>query len=64
MRQTGRVAQELSSLVDKRIKERQEAVFTAVRSLSAEEFAKLGQIDVDWPPAREPIQPGERTVAR
>lgn len=56
VRQTGRLALELSSLVDKRIKERQEAVFAAARKLSAEDFAKLDPIDVDWSPAREPAQ--------
>ncbi|HEY4460800.1 MAG TPA: hypothetical protein VGN81_41250 [Pseudonocardiaceae bacterium] len=56
VRQTGRLALELSSLVDKRIKERQEAVFAAARKLSTEDFAKLDLIDVDWSPAREPVK--------
>jgi hypothetical protein len=54
VRQSGRLAFELSSLVDKRIKERQEAVFAAARKLSAAEFDKLDPIDVDWSPAKEP----------
>lgn len=54
VRQTGRLAFELSSLVDKRIKQRQEAVFAAARKLSAAEFDKLDPIDVDWSPAQEP----------
>ncbi|HEX4226497.1 MAG TPA: hypothetical protein VHZ97_29305 [Pseudonocardiaceae bacterium] len=53
VRQTGRLAFELSSLVDTRIKERQEAVFAAARKLSAAEFDKLDPIDVDWSPAQE-----------
>ncbi|HEY4018150.1 MAG TPA: hypothetical protein VGM75_05655 [Pseudonocardiaceae bacterium] len=54
VRQTGRLAFELSSLVDKRIKARQEAVFAEARKLSAAEFDKLDPIDVDWSPAQEP----------
>ena len=56
VRQTGRLALELSTLVDKRIKQRQEAVFAAARTLSAAEFDKLDPIDVDWAPAREPAR--------
>lgn len=51
VRQTGRLAFELSSLVDKRIKERQEAVFAQARTLSSAEFDRLDPIDVDWSPA-------------
>jgi hypothetical protein len=51
VRQTGRLAFELSSLVDKRIKERQEAVFAEARNLSSAEFDTLDPIDVDWSPA-------------
>jgi hypothetical protein len=54
VRQTGRLAFELSSLVDRRIKERQEAVFAVARKLSSAEFDKLDPIEVDWSPAREP----------
>jgi hypothetical protein len=53
VRQTGRLALELSSLVDKRIKQRQEAVFATARELSPAEFDKLDPIEVDWAPARE-----------
>lgn len=53
VRQTGRLALELSSLVDRRIKQCQEAVFAAARKLSAVEFDQLDPIDVDWTPARE-----------
>ncbi|HEV3358080.1 MAG TPA: hypothetical protein VG247_14895 [Pseudonocardiaceae bacterium] len=51
VRQTGRLALELTTLVDKRIKERQEAVFAAASKLSAEDLVKLDPIDVDWSPA-------------
>jgi hypothetical protein len=51
VRQTGRLAFELSSLVDKRIKQRQEAVFAQARTLSSAEFDRLDPIDVDWSPA-------------
>ena len=54
VRQTGRLALELSTLVDKRIKVRQEAVFAAARKLSAAEFDELDPINVDWTPAQEP----------
>lgn len=57
VRQTGRLAFELSSLVDKRIKQRQEAVFASARKLSSADFDRLDPIDVDWSPAREPAAP-------
>ncbi len=53
IRQTGRLALELSTLVDKRMKEAQEAVFAAARKLSDAEFDRLEKIDVDWSVVRE-----------
>lgn len=47
VRQTGRLAFELGSLVDKRIKEQTEQVFASARKLSAAELDKLDPIDVD-----------------
>jgi hypothetical protein len=54
VRQTGQLALELTTLVDKRIKQRQEAVFAVARELTGAEFDKLDPIDVDWSPAQEP----------
>ena len=48
IRQTGRLALELSTLVDKRMRDRQEAAFRAARALTAAQFDKLDPIDVDW----------------
>ncbi|WP_163509094.1 hypothetical protein [Fodinicola acaciae] len=50
VRQTGRLAYELSVVVDNRIKEQTEKVFDGARQLTAKEFAKLSPIDVDWSP--------------
>jgi hypothetical protein len=55
IRQTGRLALELSTLVDKRMKDQQEAVFKAARELTPVEFGKLDPIDVDWSVAQEPV---------
>jgi hypothetical protein len=57
VRQTSRLALELTSLVDERITQRQEAVFAAANRLCAADLAKLDQIDVDWSPARTPTAP-------
>ena len=54
VRQTGRLAFELSSLIDKRIKEQTEQVFASARELSAAEIDKLDPIDVDRSPTQTP----------
>jgi hypothetical protein len=56
VRQTGRLAFELSALVDKRIKDRTEKVFAEAQKLSAADFDKLDPINVDWSPASTPAQ--------
>ncbi len=63
VRQTGRLALELTSLVDERIKQRQEAVFAAANRLSVADLAELDQIDVDWSPARTPAGHEQHTAS-
>ncbi|WP_163568312.1 hypothetical protein [Fodinicola feengrottensis] len=51
VRQTGRLAFELSSVVDGRVKERTQKVFSLARRLSTTDFDKLDPIEIDWSPA-------------
>jgi hypothetical protein len=46
VRQTGRLALELSRVLDKRIKAQQKTVFSAAREMSAESLDKLAEIEV------------------
>ncbi|HEX3782265.1 MAG TPA: hypothetical protein VHX38_21590 [Pseudonocardiaceae bacterium] len=55
IRQTGRLALELSTLVDTRMKTLQESVFKAAREMTAVEFAKLEPIEIDWSVTEEPV---------
>jgi hypothetical protein len=54
VRQTGALAYQLSELVDKRIAEHQERLFTNVGTMSAEELSALPEIDVLTPDAPAP----------
>jgi hypothetical protein len=53
VRQTGRLAFELSRLVDERIKEHQQTVFTAAERMTAEQLAALPAIEVAAEPASQ-----------